>query len=215
MASLPLVFWGAYRDHRSWAFLIPAVGFVALYSLLPHKELRFIMYSVPLFNLVAAMGYSSIWANRKKLPPLVPLGALGTLLSSFCMTLGFLYVSMYNYPGGEAFRALHAIVPMGTQVTVHVGVEPAMTGVSRFGELRSDWVYSKEEGLAPGSRAMMRYQYLLVSATEYGHYAESHDVVGKAKGFSKIVLSGSGFPVRQVLEDKVLVLRRRKSLEPS
>lgn len=62
---------------------------------------------------------------------------------------------------------------------------------------------------------MMRYQYLLVSATEYGHYAESHDVVGKAKGFSKIVLSGSGFPVRQVLEDKVLVLRRRKSLEPS
>ena len=57
LASLPLVFWGLYRDRRSWTFIAPAVGFVALYSLLPHKELRFIMYSVPLFNLVAAQGY--------------------------------------------------------------------------------------------------------------------------------------------------------------
>ncbi|KAL5516714.1 hypothetical protein EMCRGX_G002119 [Ephydatia muelleri] len=215
LGSLPLVFWGVYRDRRSWVFLTPAVGFVALYSFLPHKELRFIVYSIPLFNLVAALGYSNIWANRKKLIPLVPLGALGTLLVSFCMALGFLYVSMYNYPGGEAFRTLHSIVPLETKVMVHVGVEPAMTGVSRFGELSSDWVYSKEEGLEPGSEPMMRYQYLLVSAVDYAHYVESHDVVAKAKGFSKLVLSGNSFPVRQVLEDKVLVLQRRRRPEPS
>lgn len=75
--------------------------------------------------------------------------------------------------------------------------------------------YSKEEGLEPGSEPMMRYQYLLVSAVDYAHYVESHDVVAKAKGFSKLVLSGNSFPVRQVLEDKVLVLQRRRRPEPS
>ena len=75
--------------------------------------------------------------------------------------------------------------------------------------------YSKEEGLVPGSQDMMRYQFLLVSTSDYKHhYVGSHVVVGKAVGFSKVVLSGSGFPLRPVLEDRVLVLHKRGS-EPS
>lgn len=210
LASLPLVLWGAYRDRRSWSFLVPAVGFVVLYSLLPHKELRFIIYSIPLFNLVAAQGYANVWTNRNKLSAVVHLGSLGTLLGSFCMTLGFLYVSVHNYPGGEAFRILHSVVPAGSQVSVHIGVDSAMTGVSRFGELRPDWIYSKTEELQPGSPAMMHFQYLLVSAEDYRHYAKSHDVVGRAKGFSRLVVSASGFPLQPVMEDKVLVLHKRE-----
>lgn len=57
MLSLP---YALYIDRRSHIIFISATIYVALYSLLPHKELRFIIYTVPLFNLVAAMAFSNM-----------------------------------------------------------------------------------------------------------------------------------------------------------
>ncbi len=90
-------------------------------------------------------------------------GTVGLILLSAAFAAFSAAVSAWNYPGGHALYRLHSLVtpelvglkPSGGgqyqnnladthgNLTVHVGVLPAMTGVSRFGELGSPWQYSK------------------------------------------------------------------------
>ena len=59
---LPMFFfpWALYTDKRSHVLFICPLIYVSFYSLLPHKELRFIIYTIPLFNLVAALALSNM-----------------------------------------------------------------------------------------------------------------------------------------------------------
>ncbi|CAN0198666.1 unnamed protein product [Pylaiella littoralis] len=57
-------------DSQVFSYLLPGVAMVCLYSLLPHKELRFIFPALPLFNLAAGVGMSKavrgvFYAGRK------------------------------------------------------------------------------------------------------------------------------------------------------
>jgi alpha-1,6-mannosyltransferase len=47
-------------------YILPVFSFVVLYSKLPHKELRFIMASIPMLNVSASLAASRIYNNRKK-----------------------------------------------------------------------------------------------------------------------------------------------------
>lgn len=47
---------GAIVDHRIRTLLLPSISFVFLLSFLGHKEWRFLVYVVPVFNVAAAKG---------------------------------------------------------------------------------------------------------------------------------------------------------------
>jgi alpha-1,6-mannosyltransferase len=178
-AALPLAALALLRDPRRLAPLLrPVFAFVALYSLLPHKELRFIFPAIVPLNAAAACTLAAIWRwshslarrGRKRAPllplPLPQLGALfvvGLLTASALVSAALLAVSSRNYPGGYAFAALHRLEAARTNLRVHIDVEAAMTGVSRFGELRPDWTYSKEEDLRPDEITSGRFTHLLTA----------------------------------------------------
>ncbi|KAA3469472.1 dol-P-Man:Man(7)GlcNAc(2)-PP-Dol alpha-1,6-mannosyltransferase isoform X1 [Gossypium australe] len=110
LAAYPLFMLGVLLDRRLLPLVLPALSFVVLYSKLPHKELRFIISSVPIFNLSAAVAASRIYNNRKKsFWKFLNLIMLGLLLISLGCTIITFMASYENYPSGHALKELHQI----------------------------------------------------------------------------------------------------------
>lgn len=147
---------------RSIDILIPHILFLALYSLLPHKEWRFIIYSIPPITAVAASGASWIWTRRYKnlIYGVSSLAMLASVAACFGASLLQLAISSQNYPGGVAMQRLLEIIPKdGSAVRIHLDNLACQTGATRFLEYRptndggadlesalpSRWVYDKTE----------------------------------------------------------------------
>lgn len=124
----------SYQEMGVW--LSPAILFVCVYSILPHKELRFIFYVFPVLNAAAAVAMerafrevragiftrfekknadvhrtkSNRWTVVRVLKCLM-LGGLTitTLLASAGQTVIASIASGGNYPSGYAMRAMHRI----------------------------------------------------------------------------------------------------------
>jgi len=124
----------ALIDGRIFEFLVPVLSFVALYSFLPHKEMRFIFPALPILNVAAAIGLARIHENTFPASAVVVKGKdkedqnltaalkkkhvvsytarflflCGTLaiLFTFIGSYVFLLVSKNNYPGGAALEML-------------------------------------------------------------------------------------------------------------
>ena len=112
--SIVLLPFGFFYDIKkcSLKIIIPAIGFVFLYSFLPHKELRFIIYVFPLLNTVAAAGLETI-RNFRFSPSyakrLLQICFYSHLVVNLIVTCGMLTVSSMNYPGGTALLKLHQL----------------------------------------------------------------------------------------------------------
>ena len=146
--------------HTTKLVAVPLL-FVALYSLLPHKELRFIIYVIPLLTIAAAVSLDTLltwwydgpttnrgllWRIRRAMVEILLLLAL--LLSVACVCF-FLYVSMWNYPAGHALSHFNQLpeVRQGP-FHVHIDADSAMTGISLFSHVWKHGRYSKDEHVA-------------------------------------------------------------------
>ncbi|KAM1018935.1 hypothetical protein ACFX2C_040503 [Malus domestica] len=205
LAAYPLFLLGVLLERRVLLFVLPALSFVLLYSKLPHKELRFIISSVPMFNLSAAIAATRIYNNRKKtfwnlLYP-VMLGLL--LISLGCTVISFM-ASNENYPSGHALKHLHQtghLVNSSNEHWVHIDTFSAMNGISRFCENNFPWRYSKEEGIPPEELHRRNFTYLINE-----HPAiDGFKCLFAVNGFSRVRLRTGFPPVLLVKEPKVYV----------
>jgi alpha-1,6-mannosyltransferase len=128
-------------SRRVQDLIIPSLAFIAIYSIQPHKETRFIFYTVPSLTAAAAVGASFISSRRSKsflyglATAILSLSVIATFASSTLMLL----LSSLNYPGGDALSQLYTITSSHTtssppQLFIHADVLTCMTGLTLFGQ---------------------------------------------------------------------------------
>lgn len=200
--------------------LVPALAYTSIYSILPHKEWRFIIYIVPVITAVAAMGASWIWIRRSKtlLYRTLSLVVLGTVLASFAGSAVLLNISQMNYPGGEAIIKLHTVTNNVTEpIRIYADNLACQTGVTRFLESRKDringhskWIYDKSENETALLSPLFwhEFDYALVEHGErtIGKW-EIVDVINGIDGL-RIVRPGTDMQTTGDLVDDVLVGER-------
>lgn len=141
LLCLPVAVLNTATRRRSLDLLIPLLSFVALYSFLPHKEWRFIIYIIPGLTGISAAGASWIWTRRSKsiVYALLSLTLTASILLSFTASTAILAISSLNYPGGAALHTLHTSIPHPAKNHFNVYFDnlACQTGVTRFLEAHS------------------------------------------------------------------------------
>ncbi|GAB6029671.1 hypothetical protein CHUAL_005403 [Chamberlinius hualienensis] len=213
---LPIGFW---FDQRIRLLILPAIVFVILYSFLPHKELRFIIYVFPLFNVAAARACQYLWENRSKstIRKILAVGAACHILANLAATSLLLYISNLNYPGGQALRHLHYIERYKNDVNVHIDTFSAETGISRFAEINPKWRYNKTEEYHKKHVAMLDFTHLIVEGrSQYSsnvkHFVHTHKVLSTIQSFSHISFTYNSFiPIKVQTKTSILILKKKRN----
>ena len=130
---------------------ISSILFIAAMSFQPHKEWRFIVYTIPIFTLQAANGVTKIcqkWGLSVLNKVLIFIIGANVIISSL-LSLHMGYISSFNYPGGDALQFTNNYILENYKnetVSVHMDVPACMTGITRFGELDGKFAsYDKSE----------------------------------------------------------------------
>lgn len=201
LLCIPVAVTNIATRKRSLDLAVPLLSFVALYSLLPHKEWRFVIYVIPGLTGVAAAGASWIWTRRSKslIYATLSLALAVSVLLSFCASTSILALSSRNYPGGTALSVLHHELehPSKLQLKVHFDNLACQTGVTRFLESHNNaqtvfdvlekqsmrtWIYDKTEDPSQLLDPMFwaEFEYVLAERPEriIGSWAIAHVVYG-------------------------------------
>ncbi|CAD6228615.1 GSCOCG00006462001-RA-CDS [Cotesia congregata] len=212
--SYVLVPLGMLWDARVRALTVPAITFVILYSFLPHKELRFIIYVFPLLNVATASACQRIWNNRKKTTwnYLLALAVLSHFIFNAAFTMFLLCVSSSNYPGGRAITRLHQLEKDNPYVYVHIDTLTAQTGVSRFLQMNPDWRYSKQENLTYDDPDVGQFTHLFIEAKSKNLFLSkqpNYKIIDSIDGFSRITLNYKMIPpIRIEMKPMIFIMKK-------
>ena len=132
---------------QGWFKVAPVFVFLVLYSFLPHKELRFVFYALPMLSAVATIAIRRL-ADLNGYRKVFFYAAILIVLSSIIPSAFLAFVSHHNYPGGDALNKIHHLADQGDRAfKVHLDAAPCQTGFSRFLEAHPKVQYYKTEGL--------------------------------------------------------------------
>ncbi|KAL3264627.1 hypothetical protein ABHI18_000628 [Aspergillus niger] len=208
--------------------LIPSLFFLAIYSAQPHKEWRFIIYTMPALTAAASLGASYIWTHRTKslLYRLFSLAMLASTFASFLLsTFVLLPASSANYPGAHALNTLHAYAENTNassspdSISVYLGNLACQTGVTRFLQhpsssssplsepIKPSWHYDKTEDETTKSSPTFwsQFDYVLVEpGEETEKVLGSWEVVDTVDGFAGLRIVRPGDEAVGAVEEKVV-----------
>ncbi|KAI2465052.1 glycosyltransferase family 22 protein [Annulohypoxylon bovei var. microspora] len=214
---IPYALWNDGTRHKALPLVIPSLLFVAIYSLQPHKEARFIFYVAPPLTAAAAIAANYIFTRRSKSVTflLASVAVVGSVLVSFGISAAMLIVSSLNYPGGEALSELRKLVTSSSPdlqtVTVHTDVLSCMTGVTLFGqhtsyphhsrptnEISFNYDKTEDENLLRNPSFWEKFDYLLVEnpSKVIGRW----ETVGVVEGFAGVELIKPNTPLGSDVE---------------
>lgn len=213
--SLVLIPVGLYLDRRLIQYAAPAFVYILLYSFLPHKELRFIIYVFPLLNMASAAACTHIYIRRTKAPifELLFWGTIVVLIGNIIISLAFTLVAMTNYPGGVAITRFHKLLKSEPFVHVHICNLAAQTGVTRYTQIHDHWIYSKNESLLP--EQLQEYTHIFVEAkSKYSpnikYFTQSHVILDSVETFAQVTMNYKLLPPVKIKTKPALFILERK-----
>ncbi|RKF63360.1 Dol-P-Man:Man-PP-Dol alpha-1,6-mannosyltransferase [Erysiphe neolycopersici] len=169
VALIPYGLKKAAIRRRLKELITPSILYVTIYSLQPHKELRFILYVTVPFTAAASYVAAFIWNHRSK-TLFYRISSIILVVSIFCSSIFsvcMLYISCLNYPGGHAVLQLNHIIKDSSpeifkgqdvhQISVHVDVLPCMTGFTRFLGPPGSVVTDKDVPIVNGVPIILNY----------------------------------------------------------
>ncbi|KAH9943363.1 Alg9-like mannosyltransferase family-domain-containing protein [Epithele typhae] len=228
LSSLPLSLFACLIDRRIRAIMAPYAAFVALISGLGHKEWRFVIYTVPAFNVAAARGATWLVGRRKGtlFGRLCFLAVMGMLAANCVATSLLARSSFANYPGGAALSAFNKFFEHEDYLHVHISNLAAQTGASLFLQSHAsphlslpsvqdsvyahkNWTYDKTEGLSLAD---------LTADTRITHLIAEADALPSSRSWTRVA-SVDGFDgwrlnldVRLAGLTKVLEMKKSEKL---
>lgn len=143
VALIPLSLYSPATSRAAQSLLVPSLLFVAIYSLQPHKETRFIFYVSPPLTAAAALGATTLTTriSKSSIARISTLFLILSILGTAMVSSAMLVLSSLNYPGGDALTYLQdTILPSDLaepkpyrSVAIHADVLTCMTGLTLFG----------------------------------------------------------------------------------